>query len=349
MLRDYPMSKTSKMTMKQLLDAMLNEERPLHPSYIYRLSDLTEEDLAVLQKSWSKVPAWRRKAIMEDVEEIGQNDYVLSFEDFARYGVQDSEPGVRELAVRSLWEYESRDLIPIYLELLESDDDYNVRAAAATALGKYIFLGEIEELPAQTQRRIEDRLLEVLNGADNVLVRRRALESLGFSSREEVPALIETAYGSGSVDWLVSALFAMGQSANKDWTPWVTSKLDSDNPEVLLEAARAAGELEISESVPRLMDLLELDDYDLRMTAIWSLSQIGGEGVRAKLEDLYEETDDDDEADFIDSALDNLDFTEDVALFDLLELPEDGKAHDALDLLDLDEDEEEEVDGDQKR
>ena len=343
------MSKTSKMTMKQLLDAMLNEEKPLHPSYIYRLSDLSEDDLAALQTTWSKVPAWRRKAIMEDVEEIGQNDYVLSFEEFARHGIQDSEPGVRELAVRSLWEYESRDLIPIYLQLLESDDDYNVRAAAATALGKYIFLGEIEELPTHTQRRIEDRLLDVVNGDENVLVRRRALESLGFSGREEIPALIETAYNSGSVDWLVSALFAMGQSANKDWIPWVTSKLDSDNPEVLLEAARAAGELEIRESVPKLMELVDLDDYDLRTTAIWSLSQIGGEGVRARLEELYEDADDDDEADFIDSALDNLDFTEDIALFDLLELSEDGKPDEALDLLDLDEGKEEEADEDAER
>ena len=342
------MSKTSKMTMKQLLDAMLNEEKPLHPSYIYRLSDLTEEDLDVLQKSWPKVAAWRRKAIMEDVEEIGQNDYVLSFEEFARYGVQDNEPGVRELAVRSLWEYESRDLIPLYLELLASEDNYNVRAAAATALGKYIFLGEIEELPASTQRRIEDRLLDIVNGKENVLVRRRALESLGFSSREEIPALIENAYNAGSVDWLVSALFAMGQSANKDWTPWVISKLDSDNPEILLEAVRAAGELEISESVPRLIDLLEEDDYDLRMTAIWSLSQIGGEGVRARLEDLYDETDDEDEADFIDSALDNLDFTEDIALFDLLEVPEEDELDDAPGLLVLDEEDEEEANGDRK-
>jgi len=141
----------------------------------------------------------------------------------------------------------------------------------------------------------------------------------------------------------------MGQSANKDWTPWVTSKLDSDHPEVLLEAVRAAGELEITESVPKLMDLLELDDYDLRTTAIWSLSQIGGEGVRARLEELYEETDDDDEADFIDSALDNLDFTEDIALFDLLELSEDGKPDEALDLLDLDEGKEEEADEDAER
>jgi HEAT repeat protein len=324
------MNRTKKMSMKQLLDAMLDEETPLHPSYIYRLSDLTQEDLAVLMKAWPNVPAWRRQAILEDIEEIGQSDYVLSFEDFARYGVVDSEPKVRELSVRTLWEYESRDLVPIYLDLLESDPESEVRAVAATALGKYVFLGEIEEIPESTLHQIEDKLLEVTNSSDATLVRRRALESLGYSSREDVNPLIKAAYTSGSTEWLASALFAMGQSANKDWSPRVISKLVSDNPDILYEAVRAAGELEIKQAVPRLMELLEDEDVDLRMAAAWSLSQIGGEGVRDRLEELYDEAEDDDEADFIDSALDNLDFTEDVELFDLLEIGEEGETDDDL-------------------
>jgi HEAT repeat protein len=332
------MSNTDKITIKQLQDALLDVEKPLHPRFIYRLSDISDEDLAALQRTWSSVPAWRRQAIMEDIEEIGYSDYVLSFEAFARFGLQDSEPRVRELAVRTLWEYELPDLVPTFIEMMESDEDVEVRAAAATALGQYIYLGEIEELPSSKLHKIEEKLLQTTTGQNPTLVRRRALESLGFSSRDELPALIEAAYFSDSNEWLASALFAMGRSANRTWNSSVISKLTSDVPEVLVEAVRAAGELEIREAVPRLMDLLSVEDADVRWAAIWSLSQIGGEGVRERLETLYDETDDDEEADFIDSALENLDFTEDVSLFDLMDVEDEDEDEDIY--LDEPEDDE---------
>jgi len=319
------MSKSDKITIKQLQDAMLDVEKPLDPRYIYRLSDISDDDLAALQHTWSSVPAWRRQAIMEDIEEIGVNDYVLSFEAFARLGLQDSEPRVRELAVRTLWEYELPDLVSTFIDMMENDEDLEVRAAAATALGQYIYLGEIEELPDSKLHTIEEKLLQTTTGQNPTLVRRRALESLGFSSRDELPALIEAAYFSDSNEWLASALFAMGRSANRTWNSSVISKLTSDVPDVLVEAVRAAGELEIKGSVPRLMDLLAAEDADVRWAAIWSLSQIGGEGVRERLEELYDLTDDDEEADFIDSAMENLDFTEDIPLFDLLEVEDEDE------------------------
>jgi len=332
------MSKTDKITIKQLQDALLDVDKPLNPLYIYRLSDISDDDLAALQRTWLSVPAWRRQAIMEDIEEIGSSDYVLSFEGIARLGLQDSEPRVRELAVRTLWEYELPDLVPTFIDLMESDEDVDVRAAAATALGQYVYLGEIEELPASKLHKIEEKLLQATTGQNPTLVRRRALEALGFSSRDELPALIEAAYFSDSNEWLASALFAMGRSANRTWNSSVMSKLTSDVPDVLVEAVRAAGELEIKQAVPRLMDLLASEDADVRWVAIWSLSQIGGEGVRERLEELYDETDDDEEVDYIDSALENLDFTEDIPLFDLLEVEDEDEDEEEEEYEDKDED-----------
>ena len=172
------------------------------------------------------------------------------------------------------------------------------------------------------------------------IFRRRALEALGFSSRDELPALIEAAYFSDSNEWLASALYAMGRSANRTWNSSVISKMDSDVPDVLVEAVRAAGELEIKEVLPRLMALLEVEDEEIRWAAIWSLSQIGGEGVRERLEELYDLTDDEEEADFIDSALENLDFTEGLPLFDILEVPDEDDDEDEDLYLDVQEDDE---------
>jgi len=231
--------------------------------------------------------------------------------------------------------------VPAFINMMESDEDADVRAVAATALGQYIYLGEIDELPASKLHNIEEKLLQATTGQSPIQVRRRALEALGFSSRDELPALIEAAYYSDSNEWLASALFAMGRSANRTWNSSVISKLNSDVPDVLVEAVRAAGELEIKEAVPRLLALLAVEDADTRWAAIWSLSQIGGEGVREQLEELYDLTDDDEEADFIDSALENLDFTEDIPLFDLMDLEDEDEDEEEdlyLDTLEDDED-----------
>jgi HEAT repeat protein len=316
---------------QEVLSALLDAKKPLHPRYLFRLSDLESADLSELKKIWPQIPVWRRQALLEDIEELGETDYLLSFEAFSRFAIQDEDEKVRMLAVRTLWEYESNDLVQTFLQMVTSDPASEVRAAAASALGKYVYLGEIEELPEETLHQIEDALLKIANGTDASLVRRRALEALGYSSRKEVSPMIETAYYSGNNDWMASALFAMGRSAHEGWGPLVMDMLENDATDLRFEAARAAGELEISEAVPRLVELLNDEDEEVRSAAIWSLSQIGGEGVREILEGMYEEIEGDDEAEFIETALDNLAFTEDMQLFSLLDVPD-------VDEDDLDED-----------
>jgi HEAT repeat protein len=276
---------------------------------------------------------------------LGETNYTLSFEAFCLYTLGDEDARVRELSVRALWEYENRFLIPVFMDLLDTDKEARVRAVSATALGKFVYLGEIEDIPEQTLDEIVDRLLEVHRSSDDTLVRRRALESLGYSSREVVANLIENAFSSGRHDWVISALFAMGRSANARWADHVMEMLESDDSEIRYEAIRAAGELEIKRALPALLDLLVDDDNDTRLAAVWSLSQIGGEDVQDALEQLYDETEDEEEADFIDLALENLQFTEDLQAFDMFEFsPDDELAksngHGFYDLAgDLDEDE----------
>ena len=126
-----------------------------------------------------------------------------------------------------------------------------------------------------------------------------ALEALGFSSREEVPALIETAFHHSEYDWVVSAIFAMGRSCDKRWQEPVVKMLDHVLPAVRTVAARAAGEIEISDARERLIELLEDDNDDARMAATWSLSQIGGEGVQEALDLMLAETEDPEQADLV--------------------------------------------------
>ena len=306
---------------QDVLDALMDKDTVLKPHYLSCLSDLEGEDLAEMKKIWPGMPVGRRQALLEDIEKVYAVDYLLSFESIYRIGVEDSNPHVRFIAIRALLEYEVRDMIPFFINVLETDEDEELRALAAILLGKYVFLGEIEELPPNTLREMEESLLRVAQGTDTVLVRRRAVESLGCSSRDEVPALIEAAFTAEDTDWLVSGILAMGRSFDKRWYPNVLSMLDHLLPEVRYEAARAAGELEISEAVTSLMEMLDDDNDDVRMAAVWSLAQIGGEGVQAALDMLLDETESEEEAEFIESALDHLIFYQGFGTRGIMGLP----------------------------
>jgi HEAT repeat protein len=312
----------------EVLKALLDLDNPLPARFLHRLSDLDSFEFDSLKETWLKIPLWRRRALMEDIEELCKDDYLVSYESLGVFAAEDADPLVRLHAVRTLWEFENKSLIPTFVRLLRNDPDVEVRAASASALGHYVYLGELDELPARILNEIEILLLDITQGNEEIAIRRAALEALGFSSREEVPALIEAAFNSGDVGWRTSALFAMGRSRNEIWKNQVLSMLNNNQPDLRMEAARAAGELEITDAVPILLELLDDPSDSIRDASIWSLSQIGGEGVRDRLETLFDEAEDDREIDYLESALDNLVFTEGMQLMPLFDLSEQEDAED---------------------
>jgi len=324
------MSPIADISIQQLSDALLDTDKPLPARFLYRFSDLEQADLDKLAQIWPQLPLWRRQGLIEDIEELSNNDTLLDYVAFSRFALKDEDPKVRRSAVNTLWDYEQTDLIPTFLDLLATDSDADVRAAAVHGLARYVYAGEIEEIPQARLKQIEDALLAALNNPDTPSqVQRAALESLGYSSRAEVPGLIKNAFSSKDKLWIASALFAMGRSANAEWQPEVISMLESNMPVLRMEAARAAGELELADAIPALFDLLDDPDENTRQASIWSLSQIGGEGVQEALERLYEEAEDD-EVELLESALDNLTFTQGVKLMPLFELPDEEQAGDEL-------------------
>lgn len=315
-------SKKKNVTIQQVLTALLDREHVFPPAYLHQFSDLEGADLEALRSIWPQVHPQRRYSLLEDLEELAEVDTLVSFDQIARLGLTDTDPRVRTVAIRLLWEDEDPRLVPIFLQRLFNDEDTGTRAAAATALGQFIYLGEIEEIEASLLNQVEDALLGVLNSEEEALVRRRSLESMGFSGRPEVPPLLRQAYNSGDPDWMSSALFAMGRSADPAWTPEVKRMLRHAKVNVQLEAVRAAGELQIDTARRALLDLLEEEaqDSEVRPAVIWSLSQIGGDEVRETLEQILEETDDDEEAEWVEKALENLTFTEDVDILNQMNM-----------------------------
>ena len=308
---------------QDIIEALLNADTILDPQLLFRLSDLEGEDIETLKTAWPNIPDWRRRALLEDIEELAEGNLLLSFESVCRIAIDDEDPQVRFLAIRPMFIYEPEDLLYQLMNILETDEDENVRACCASTLGKFVFLGEIENIPDDTTQDLVNCLLKVTKGNDSTQVRRRALEALGFASSKEVPKLIEAALLRDGTDWLISALFAMGRTCDKRWNPNVISMLNHQLPAVRFEAVKAAGELEISDAAEELIDLLNDSNDDVRLAAAWSLSQIGGEGVKDALEKLMKANHNHEEVGLIQDALDNLMFNEDMELFGLLEFSND--------------------------
>jgi hypothetical protein len=334
-----------------LIKFLMDLQTPFPARLLYQFSDMPSDDRRVLATAWLSIPVVRRRAILQDLLELSEHDDLLMFEEIGRIALEDNDSDCQVSGISLLLEAEDPKLIPRFLNLLAAADKAEfVRAAAANALGFYVYLGELKEIKTELHHRIEDALLLAYAEDPSDLVQRRALESLGYSSREEVPPLLRFASAKDSEEWLESALFAMGRSANSQWAALVLEHLDHDNPEVQGQAIHAAGELGLSAARLRLLRQLdrEKDEY-LRSELIWALSQIGGEGIEEKFEQLLAKTDDDEEASLLEEALDMLNFTNENLDFELMEVDydrehelhgEDNDSEEPWDIDDEDDDDE---------
>ena len=304
---------------KKMIAELMDGSRNLTRRSLQEFSDITPDALEAVLEAWPDIKLERKRTLLEGLQSLNETDTLVSLDDFARALLTDPEAEVRLRVIRLLDECDDVKLIPIFLKILAGDEDVETRAEAASSLGKYIELGELEELPVKTQHQVEDALLEKANSEDPLIVRRNALEALGYSSRPEVITLIESAYRRSNPDWQASALFAMGRSYDERWEEQVLSSLLNENPLVRLAAVEAAGELTLTPARTILFQLLEEEEEDeITSAAIWSLSQVGGEDVRVYIENLIDLAEDDEQVEFLEEALDNLVFTEEMSNFDLM-------------------------------
>jgi len=329
---------TTPISFQSVLDALLSDRSDFPRRYLQEFSDLGPMELKTLLDVWPRVKPSRKLTLLEELDALAETDTLVSFDDLALTLLADPEPDVQTRAIRLLDEYENPKVVPSFLDMLKNDPDVNVRVEAANALHLFVDLGELEEIPENIYHQVEDALLASAASEDESRVRRVALESLGYSSRPEVTTLIESAFHREDPAWQASSLVAMGRSADERWDEEVTHSLVNVNDQVRKAAVQAAGELSLQLARPILLKMLgEEEDEGILNAAIWSLSQIGGEDVRTYLENLLDVVGEDDEQlAFLEEALDNLAFTEDLERFDLLAFDPDDE------LKPIEEDDEEE-------
>lgn len=316
---------------KEMLDQIATGPK-VHTSQLYIFSRLDKKDLQVFQQNWPNIPTQRRQEVMQELVEICEANFEVSFDPVFFLGMGDEDAQVRASAINGLWENETIALIKPLIHLLRSDPASQVRATAASALGKFVYLHELEELDQPQGLLVEEALLATIHQPlEDDEVRRRAIEAISYSSEANIIDIIENAYYDDNEKMQVSAIFAMGRNADARWRPRVLAELDNPIVEIRFEAVRACGELELKEAMPRLVSLVEEEpDPEVQQMAIWAMGRIGGPLARDVLEQ-YLDSDIEAVALAAEEALDELNLFD--GSFDLFDFSED----DSDDLYNLDD------------
>jgi len=325
----------AELNFQTVLDHLLDSKKEIPQGHLQYYSDLDPKSLRLFLDVWSSVPQNRKLLLLDTLTAHLDDETIVSYEEIGRSLLDDKDAEVRARALGLLAESDDPRLADKYLTIFQTDTELAPRLQAARLMGEFVLLGELEALEESRLRKIEDALIAVIRSDENPSLRRAALEAFGYSGREEAVAILESGYEREDPLWVTSALRAMGRSHDNRWNSNVIAKLLDADPRIRYAAAEAAGELNIEEAGPILLGMLEDDEEDdeVTMAAVWALSQIGGEDARAYILSLLESTEDQETLDFLEGALENLDFNEELNKFDLLSLNEDD------DLSEFDEDE----------
>lgn len=315
---------TDQLSYRSALDALADDTTAFSARYARLLSDLPPAALTEFQQTWAGLSGARRKRVIHLLNQEFQKDDLLAYDELAAILMNDPDAEVRAGAAQLVGETQNIHLAPRLLDVLNLDTEDAPRIAAARSLGQFVEMGELEELPGGLYRQITESLLRANATTNNASLQQAIIEALGFASRPDVEALLENAYKHHDPAWIASALVGMGRSANNRWQGEVIEGLSNLSPAVRLAAVNAASELRLSSARNLLITMLEEEDNETVLRAvIWALSSIGGEDVRTYLEALADQAEEDDLLEYIEEALANLAFTEDLDAFEMLSFDPD--------------------------
>jgi HEAT repeat protein len=272
---------------EQAISELRDPQAAFSAETIYSLTDLAGDRLDTFLDTWEQLPVERQRSLISRLVETTETNFELDFSAIIFPALRDADEQVRRTALEGVLEDSPPRIIERLMAMAQEDPFSTVRATAAKMLGQFVLKGELGKLPDDLNARLQDTVLALYRNLDEGLdVRRRALEAIANCGRTGVPEMIREAYYADELPMRVSALFAMGRSCDRAWSPQVMAELNSEYPELRFEAARAAGELELRQALPRLVELAYEEDREIQEMAIWAMGEIGGEDARDVLTDL---------------------------------------------------------------
>ena len=265
------------MTLPDLLTDLTDAEKPVTYSGLLQLSDLPAEGLVEFKAVWPGLSTERRREIVRKLVELADDNVEFDFSSILKSCLSDDDDAIREMAARGLWETEDRAMIRPLVKLLEDDTCPEVRASAAMSLKNFAMMAQNGKLLSRDGDRIRCALIAAVNSpAEDIDVRRRAIEAVASFNTPETNGIVREAYESDNPTLVQSAIYGMGQSSNAGWLPTIVDEMSNPLAAVRYEAATACGLLGEESVVPHLVQRLRDDDSEVRLASIKALGMIGG-------------------------------------------------------------------------
>jgi HEAT repeat protein len=282
-----------------------------------QLNGIADNDFAVFADTFRALSIQRRRDVIDILADLAEDNVELAFDRVFLLGLDDPDVQVRSESIKALWEYEKPDLARKLVEML-ADREALVRGEAALGLARFLTRAELDNRHDDITNEIESALRGIYYDESQLVeVRGRALEALGIRSHEWVTEMIDDAYASGDRRLAISAVHAMGKSADPHWLPTLVDEMLSEDSEMRFEAATAAGELGDDQAVAPLADLTADEDAEVQEAAIAALGAIGGPAAKSVLQTLATEYDDERVLDAVSDALMQAEFLDDPMAFKL--------------------------------
>ena len=283
-------------TLEELLDRLAVDPENVPFAEYFLFSDLTRSQVAYVRSKWPALDVATRRKVLAVLTGALDEFVSLNIRALLLAMLDDADSEIRALAVDTLADGDATsELLGPLIALVENDPSEEVRAAAASGLGAFVLAGELDEMESALAMRAEEVLMGLLTDpVEPVAVQCRALESIAYSGETAVRQFIEDAYYSPLEEMRLSALVAMGRSADIRWRRLARAELGSPSPAMRAEAAVACGELEAKAALPDLLALLDDEEQIVRLATIFALGRLGGQRARSALqeiaagEDVYE-------------------------------------------------------------
>jgi HEAT repeat protein len=303
------------MSLQHFLEILANPAGEFGNADLAEVSDLSPSELGAFAKVWFGLPAARQDQLICSLVDLAEDNPELDFFAIFKMCLKSDCETVLTKAIEGLWEYEDRSSIPGLVQVLHSQKSPEVRAAAATALGKFAQLALEGKILAKDGNLVRDSLMKVLqDDQEHVEVRRRSLEAVAPFNSREVHKYVQWAYKSPDLKLKSSSIYAMGRTGEISWLSVLIKELQSRVPDIRYETVQACGELGDETIVPHLLPLLRDDDYQVQLAGINSLGKIGGPLAKRALLRCVKEGDATLE-EAARTALENIEFLEDPMAF----------------------------------
>ncbi len=262
------------------LRVLADEDSPIQSAGLRSFANLSPAQLTEWHGVFARLSPSRRQSILHTMITLAEDNVDLDFRDLFVRALTDDDSDVRLTALHGLWDDDRASTMRQVLPLV-NDPSNEVCAAALTVLGQFAYHAELGELPPAARTDLQALLLATASDTARPLATRRcAVEGLGYLSGEpRVHDIIAASYEETDLSMRESAVVAMGRTMNDAWFPLLEHELRSDHPRLRFVAAQAVGEL-AEDGEPLLEALLPLvddNDTDVSLAAIWALGQVGGE------------------------------------------------------------------------